>query len=129
MDQSVKVQLDQEETSAKAGRGVRKGCCLSPIIFKVYNDKLTKEAVCGFQDFKIGQVILTVKYADDPVLLAKEEMVLQGLIDGLIEIRRCHGVEISVEKINVMRISRLSSPNADDRNNQRLWNVSTVWVA
>jgi len=33
-------------------------------------------------------------------------MVLQGLIDGLIEIRRCHGVE----KSDVMRISRQSSP-------------------
>jgi hypothetical protein len=31
----------------------------------------------GFGDFKIGgQVINTVKYADDLVLLAKEEMVL-----------------------------------------------------
>jgi hypothetical protein len=37
----------------------------------------TKEAVEGFGDFKIGeQVIRTVKYADDLVLLAKEEMVL-----------------------------------------------------
>jgi hypothetical protein len=51
-----------------------------------------------------------MKYADDPVLLAKEEMVLQGLIDGLIEIGKCHVVEVSVEKINVMRISRQSSP-------------------
>jgi len=49
-----------------------------------------------------------VKYAD--VLLAKEEMVLQGLINGLIEIGRCHGVEMSVEKMSVTRISRQSSP-------------------
>jgi hypothetical protein len=32
-------------------------------------------------DFKTGQVIRTVKYADDVVLLAKEETVLQGMID------------------------------------------------
>jgi hypothetical protein len=51
-----------------------------------------------------------VKYVDDPELLAMEEMMLQGLIDGLIEIGRCHGVEISVEKMNVMRISRQSNP-------------------
>ena len=51
-----------------------------------------------------------MKYADDPVLLAKEEMVLKGMIDRLIEIGRCHGVEMSVEKINVMRISRQSCP-------------------
>jgi hypothetical protein len=51
-----------------------------------------------------------VKYADDHVLLAEEEMVLQGLIGRLIEIGRCHGMEMSVEKMNVMRISRQSSP-------------------
>jgi len=40
---------------------------------------LTKKALEGFGDFKgRGQVICTTKYADDLVLLAKEEMVLQG---------------------------------------------------
>ena len=32
------------------------------------------------------QIIQTVKYADDLVLMAKEEMVLQGMIDNRIEI-------------------------------------------
>jgi hypothetical protein len=39
-----------------------------------------------------------VKYADDLVLLAKEEIVLQDMIDKLIEIGRCYGMEINVEK-------------------------------
>jgi hypothetical protein len=40
-------------------------------------------------DFKIGgQTIHTVKYAEDDVLLAKEEKVLQDMIDKLIEIGR-----------------------------------------
>ena len=41
-----------------------------------------------------GQIIQTVKYADDLVLMAKEETVLQGMIDKLIEIGRCYGMEI-----------------------------------
>ena len=41
----------------------------------------------GLGDFKIvGQIIQTVKYADDLVLMAKEETVLQEAIDKLIEI-------------------------------------------
>jgi len=61
----------------KTGRGVRQGCFLSPILFNFYSEFLTKEALEGFGDFKIGgQIIHTVKCADDLVLLAKEENVL-----------------------------------------------------
>jgi hypothetical protein len=51
-----------------------------------------------------------VKYADDLVLLVKEETVLQGMIDRLIQIGRRYGMEINVEETKVIRISRQSSP-------------------
>ena len=57
-----------------------------------------------------GQIIHTVKYADDLVLLAKEEKVLLDMIDKLIEIGRCYGMEMNVEKTKVMRISRQPFP-------------------
>jgi hypothetical protein len=60
----------------------------------LFNECLTKEALEGLGDFKIEQIINIVKYADDLVLLAKEEMVLQDAIDRLIEIGRCYGLEI-----------------------------------
>jgi hypothetical protein len=41
-----------------------------------------------------------VKYEDDLLLMAKEETVLQGIIDKLIEIGRCFGMEMNVEKTN-----------------------------
>jgi hypothetical protein len=44
------------------------------------------------------------------VLLAKEEMVLQDMIDKLIEIGRCYGMEMTVEKTKVMRILRQPFP-------------------
>jgi hypothetical protein len=47
---------------------------------------------------------------DDLVLLAKEEAVLQGMIDRLIEIARCYGMEMNVEETKVMRISRQPYP-------------------
>jgi hypothetical protein len=51
-----------------------------------------------------------VKYADDLVLMAKEETMLQGMIDRPIEIGTCYGMEMNVEKTKVMRISRQPTP-------------------
>jgi hypothetical protein len=42
--------------------------------------------------------------------MAKEETVLQGMIDKLIEIGRFYGMEKKKEKTKVMRISRQPSP-------------------
>jgi hypothetical protein len=88
MAQSVKVRLNRGETrSVKTGRGVRQGRCLSPILFNLNSECITKEALESFGDVKIGgQIMHTVKYADELVLLAKEETVLQDMIHKLKEI-------------------------------------------
>ena len=111
MAQSVKVRLNRGETrSVKIGRGVRQGCSLSPVLLNLYSEYLTKEALEGFGDFKIGgQIIHTVKYADDLLLLAKEEKVLQDISDKLIEIGGCYGMEMC-KKTKVMGISRQPFP-------------------
>ena len=84
---------------------------MSPTLFNLYSEYLAKEVLDGLGDFNIGgQIIQTVKYADDLVLMAKEETVLQGMIDKLTEIGRCYGIEMNVEKTKVMRISRQPSP-------------------
>jgi len=66
MDQRVKVRLDRGETrSVQIGRGVQQGCCLSPILFNMYSECLTKKALDGLGDFNIrGQIIQTVKYSE-----------------------------------------------------------------
>jgi hypothetical protein len=42
--------------------------------------------------------------------MAKEEKAIQDMIDKLIEIGRCYGMEIKVEKTQIMRISRQLFP-------------------
>jgi len=112
MKQKVKVRMDRGQTRCvQIGRGVQQGCCLSPILFNLYCECLTKEALDRLGDFKVGgQIIHTVKYADDLVLMAKEETVLQGMIDKLIQTGRYYGMEMNVEKTKAMRISRQPSP-------------------
>ena len=64
---------------------------MSPILLNLYRECITREALEGFGDFKIhvgGEIIHTVKYADELVLLAKEEKVLQDMINKQLETGR-----------------------------------------
>jgi hypothetical protein len=81
-DQSVKLKLDQAETrTVKSGIAFTQECHLLPILFNVYSKYLNKEALESFGDFIIGgQVILTVKYAVNLVLLAKENCCYRALL-------------------------------------------------
>jgi hypothetical protein len=67
-----------------------------------------------------------VKYADDPVLLAKGETVLQGIINRLIGIGRCYEMETNMENIKVMRISRELSSVHMITDQKHMWNVEYV---
>ena len=93
-----------ETRSVKTRRGVRPGCCLSPILFNLYIEYLTKDSLEGFGDFKIRQVICNVKYVYNLVLLDKVDAVLQGMTERLTEIGRCYEMDINMEKTKVMRI-------------------------
>jgi hypothetical protein len=126
MAQSVKLRLNRgKKRSVWIGREVAQGCSLSPILFKLYGECLTKEALVGFGDFKItGKISNTVEYGDDLVLMAKEEM---GIIDKIIEIGRCYGMEMNVEKTKVMRISRqFPLQLMIDKKNWRMWNFINI---
>jgi hypothetical protein len=87
----LKEQMDLgETTSVKTGKGVAQGHCLSLILFNLYSEYLTRRAPKRFKDLKTRDpVIHTVKYVDDLVLLAEEEMVLQDMIERPVEIERC----------------------------------------
>jgi hypothetical protein len=110
------------------GRGAKQGWCLSPILFDWYSECLAEEALERFGDFRMGQVILTVKYADGLLLLAEEETVL--LIDRLIGI----GVEMNAEKklsdtLTATIFNRITIDKKKKTAGKCGIRIATVWAA
>jgi hypothetical protein len=107
MDQFVKVRLDEGETRrVKTERRVRQGYCLSPILFNLYSEYLTKKTPEVFEEFRIRrQIISIVKSADDFVLMAKEETVVPDRFDRLIAIGLYCEMEINVDEAEAKKIS------------------------
>ena len=65
-----------EEITIK--RGVRQGCILSPCLFNIYTEYLTREVL---EDN--GQNITNIRYVEDTIILAVSEQQLQRMIDKL----------------------------------------------
>ena len=67
--------------------------------FNSLRDCLTNVALEDSIDFKIeGQAIPAVIYADEFVLIAEEETVLQGMINRLSEVGKRCGMERNVKE-------------------------------
>ena len=77
------------------------------------------------------KAVIRPKYNLYIVLLAKEEKVLQDIIDKLMETGRCYGMEMNVEKTKVMRISGQSFPAKimTDQKQLENGNLLNIWVA
>ena len=56
-----------------------------------------------------------MKYADDLVLLAKEETALESMTDRLTEIGKCYGMEMNVEKSQYNENLKETMHSTDDR--------------
>jgi hypothetical protein len=95
----IRVLYTTGPRGVKIGIGVRQRLCLWPTPSIFYSEHLTKEALEGLHDFKIGgKVIRATKYAGELELLAKQYTVIHDTIDSLIEIGRCYGMEKKIGK-------------------------------
>ena len=70
----------------KIGRGVRQGCSLSPMLFKLYAERMVKEAMerTGKAGIKVGmRTVNAIRFADDKVIIAGSEDELQLMLSEL----------------------------------------------
>ena len=117
MGQRVKLRLSQGETdSVEIRRGVRQGCYMSPILFILYGEYLIKGILADF-------FINKVRFADDTAIIAKTQEELQDMANRLVDAGRKYGMEINIDKSQVMRVSRSNESLRIKVNNRELKEV------
>ena len=66
-----------------------------------------KEALDEVGDFKIGEMIINkFRFADGTAIIDKTQEELQGMVNRLVDGGRKYGMDIYIEKSQVMRESR-----------------------
>ena len=100
----------------KIGKGVRQGCILPPCLFNVYSEYIMGNA--GLDEAQAGikiarRKISSLRYADDTTLMAEREEKLKSLLMKVKEESEKTGFKLSIQKINSMASSPITSWQID----------------
>ena len=67
-----------------------------------------REALAEVGDFKNGgRIITNIRFAVDMTIIAKTQEELQDMMNRLVDTGRKYGMEINIDKSQVMRASRV----------------------
>ena len=83
MNQTAMVRTGAGDTDgAVIGRGVRQGCLVSPILFNIYAEAMIRNSLEDLAEvIKVGgQLIKSVRFADDQAMTASTEAGLQHMM-------------------------------------------------
>ena len=98
------------------GKGVREGCILSPCLFNLHAEYITRntgleEAQAGIKT--AGRNINNLRYADDTTLMAEGEEELKSLLMKMKEESEKVGLKLNIQKTKIMASSPITSWQID----------------
>ena len=98
------------------GKGVRKGCILSPCLFNFYAEYIMRNA--GLEEAQAGikiarRNINNLRYADDTTLMAESEEELKSLLMKVKEESEKVGLQLNIQKTKIMASGPITSGEID----------------
>ena len=104
--QEASVRTEQGTTAwVQIGKGVCQGCILSPCLFNLYAEYITRNT--GLEEAQAGikiaeRNINNLRYADDTTLMAESEEELKSVLMKVKEKSEKFGLKFNIQKTKIM---------------------------
>ena len=106
------LELDMEQQTGPNRKGVCQGCILSPCLFNLYAEYITRNSGLdeARAEIKIARRnINNFRYADDTILMAESEEELNSLLMSVKEESEKVGLKSSIQKTKIMASGPITS--------------------
>ena len=110
---STVIKLGKLKEKVEVTGGIRQGCCISTLLFKLVTFTMIDDLRTKADKFKIGKFEdNSLWLADDATLIADSVPKLQKLLEVLKQTGEKNGLQINMEKTKIMKIK---GPITDDK--------------
>ena len=116
-DREATVRTGHDTTDwFQIGKGVCQGCILSPCLFNLYAEYITRSA--GLDEAQAGikipgRNISNLRYADDTTLMAESEEEIKSLLMKVKEETEKVGLKLNIQKTKIMASGPITSWKID----------------